>query len=193
MFPRAGRLRRGYHCKQVEGFLAKVEVSLNGQLPPMAAADIRRAGFELVRHGYDIGTVDVLLDSLEERVLSLQSAVSGRRGRSDPSSDEQFLRDQLSAPYMRRFPRTHMLRRGYHVDDVDEFLDKVTAALSGDGEVTVEQAREVSFRPKRGGYDENGVDEMFDHIVELLLVRRRAAQPHPPATRGDVRTADPAL
>jgi DivIVA domain-containing protein len=192
MFPRAGRLRRGYHCKQVERFLALVEDSLSGKTAPIAASDIRRAAFELVAHGYDIGTVDACLDSLEERALTLSGAVGGRRSRSDPASDERFLTDELAAPYMHRFPRARRLWRGYNLDDVDDFLDKVTAALSGDGEVTVEQAREVSFRPKRGGYDESSVDERLDHIVEILLVRRRAAGTRPAATGTDVPAADPA-
>jgi DivIVA domain-containing protein len=190
-FPRVRRLRRGYHCKQVDAFLAGVEASLIGQLPPIAPSDIRRAGFELVRHGYDIGAVDSHLDSLEERVLALSGGVSGRRRRAVSASDEQLLRDQLDAPYMRRFSRASILRRGYNVDDVDEFLDRVTAALSGDAEVTVEQSREVSFRPKRGGYDENAVDETLDHIVEVLLIKRRAAQKGASAPRTDVETADP--
>ncbi|MGZ4609034.1 MAG: DivIVA domain-containing protein [Actinomycetes bacterium] len=193
LFPRARRWRRGYHCRQVEAFLSKVEISLNGHMPPMAASDIRRAGFELVRHGYSLGAVDAHLDALEERVLTVQSALSGRRGRTDPERDAQFLRDELDAPYMRRFPRSRMLRRGYHLDDVDDFIDEVTAALSGDGEVTVEQAREVSFRPKRGGYSEDAVDETLDRIVEVLLVKRRAAQGTPGSPRSDVETTGPAL
>ena len=50
----------------------------------------------------------------------VEAATSGRRGRSDPDTDVQFLRDQLDEPYMRRFPRSGMLRRGYDLDDVDE-------------------------------------------------------------------------
>jgi len=49
-FPRAARWRRGYHRKQVDAFLATVEVSLQGNFPPIAASEIRRVGFELVQH-----------------------------------------------------------------------------------------------------------------------------------------------
>jgi DivIVA domain-containing protein len=147
----------------------------------MAAADIRRAGFELVRHGYVVGAVDARLDELEERVLLVEAATSGRRGRSDPDRDVKFLRDELDKPYMRRFPRSGMLRRGYDLDDVDGLVDRVLARLNGANdtsqapmeELTVEDVRTAGFKPRRGGYAEEAVDEMLDRVVELLLVQRR--------------------
>jgi DivIVA domain-containing protein len=176
-FRRASRWRRGYHCRQVDAFLVRVEVSLQGDYPPMAAADIRRAGFELVRHGYVVAAVDARLDELEERVLLVEGATSGRRARSDPEMDVQFLRDQLDHAYMRRFPRSGMLRRGYDLDDVDGLVDRVLARFNGgnntDEELTVEDVRTAGFKPRRGGYAEEAVDEMLDRVVELLLVQRR--------------------
>jgi DivIVA domain-containing protein len=154
-------------------------VSLQGDFPPMAAADIRRAGFELVRHGYAVAAVDARLDDLEERALLVEGATVGRRVRSDHDTDVQFLRDQLSKPYMRRFPRSAMLRRGYNLDDVDGLVDRVLARFNGvnntDQELTVEDVRTAGFKPRRGGYAEEAVDEMLDRVVELLLVQRRAS------------------
>lgn len=173
-FPRASRLRRGYHVKQVDAFLDRVETSLNGMFPPMAAADIRRAGFELVHHGYAIGAVDEHLDRLEERVLVVQSAAGGRRARNDGDSDAAFLRDELDTPYMRRFPRAGLLRRGYEVDAVDDLVDRVLAALSEADDLTAEDIRATSFAAKRGGYSEETVDETLDRVVEVLLVRHRS-------------------
>jgi DivIVA domain-containing protein len=176
-FPRASWWRRGYHCRQVDVFLARAEVSLQGDLPPMAAADIRRAGFELVRHGYAVAAVDARLDDLEERALLVEGATSGRRVRSDPDRDVQFLRDQLNEPYMRRFPRSGMLRRGYDLDDVDGLVDRVLARFNGvnntDQDLSVEDVRTAGFKPRRGGYAEEAVDEMLDRVVELLLIQRR--------------------
>jgi DivIVA domain-containing protein len=153
---------------------------MQGALPPMAAADIRRAGFELVRHGYAVALVDAHLDELEERVLVVEAETSGRRGRTNPDSDVQFLRDQLRGRYMRRFPRSRMWRRGYDLDEVDAFVDRVLARLDAqnDGEasqLTAEAVRTTGFKSRRGGYSEEAVDEMFDRVVELLLVQRRAA------------------
>jgi DivIVA domain-containing protein len=177
-FARMPRWRRGYHCRQVDAFLASVERSLDGTQPPMAAADIRRAGFELVRHGYSVAAVDLHLDDLEERVLLIEAATSGRRGRSDSETDVQFLRGQLDKPYMRRFPRSSMFRRGYDLDEVDRLVDRVLARFSDVNnpsavELTVEDVRTAGFKPRRGGYAEQAVDEMFDRVVELLLVQRR--------------------
>jgi DivIVA domain-containing protein len=184
-FLRTARWRRGYHCRQVDAFLANVDLSLRGTLPPMAASDIRRAGFELVRHGYAVAAVDAHLDELEERVLVVESASSGRRGRTDPESDVQFLRNQLDAPHMRRFPRSRMLRRGYDLDQVDDFVDRVLASFdartnkaapsdNGVPALSVEDVRSAGFKPRRGGYAESVVDETLDRVVEVLLVRRRA-------------------
>ena len=183
-FPRAARWRRGYHRKQVDAFLATVEVSLQGNFPPIAASEIRRAGFELVRHGYRVEAVDAHLDDLEERVLDVESAAVGRRGLTDPDSDVQFLRDQLDEPHMHRFPRAGMLHRGYDLDEVDEFVDHVLARNDAhknshaieDGELTVEVVRGVGFKPRRGGYAEEAVDETLDRVVEMLLVQRREAE-----------------
>ena len=197
-FHRVGRLHKGYHCRQVDHFLNHVEVSLNGVFPPPTADEIRQVGFELVHHGYDVTQVDEHLDGLEERVLALQAAAAGRRGRVDTASEAAYLRDQLAGPYMRRFPRAGPLRRGYERDDVDDFVDRVLAALDGQGEVSVEQVRRAPFRPKRGGYREDAVDDAMDRVVEHLMeVRRQAGRrPEPPLPQRAYRQprpeADPA-
>ena len=180
-FPRVSRLRRGYHRRQVDAFLNHVEVSLGGVFPPPTAAEVRQAGFELVHGGYAVHEVDEFLDALEERVLVAQGMTAGRRGKVDPGSEAEFLKGELAGAYMRRFPRARALRRGYHPDDVDEFVDRVVATLEGQDTVTVEDVRTAPFRPRRGGYREDAVDEAMDRVVEhLLLVRRQADAPQAP-------------
>jgi len=174
-FPRAGRLHRGYHRKQVDQFVNHVELALGGAMPPPTAAEVREAGFELVRGGYATADVDRALDAIEERVLVAQ--VAGRRGRSDPDSEVTFLKGELTAPYMQRFPRARGLRRGYDIDEVDEFIDRVVASLGGTSGVTVEEVRAAPFRPRRGGYDETAVDEMLDRVVELMMSIPQGASP----------------
>jgi DivIVA domain-containing protein len=185
-FPRVSRLRRGYHCRQVDAFLNHVEVSLGGVFPAPTAAEVRQAGFELVHHGYDVTAVDEHLDALEERVLRAQAATAGRRGRVDTASEAAYLRDELTGPYMKRFPRAGVLRRGYDRDDVDDFVDRLLAALDGQVSsvsVSVDDVRRAPFRPKRGGYREDAVDDAMDRVVEHLLhVRRGEPAPEvPPA------------
>ena len=177
-FTRVGRLHKGYHWRQVDAFLDHVEVSLGGVFPPPTASEVRQAGFELVRGGYAVVEVDEYLDALEERVLVAQGRQAGRRGRADPAGEAEFLKAELTGPYMKRFPRASTLRRGYQVDDVDDFVDRVVGALAGTGAVSVEDVRHVPFRPRRGGYREDAVDDAMDRVVEyLLLVRREGTAP----------------
>ena len=242
-FRRTGWLAKGYHRRQVDAFLATLDLALQGGAPPMSATDIRRAGFELVHRGYDVGEVDRLLDQRELQAVELALATS-RRGRLDPAAEAAFLRAELAAPYMRRFPRQHYLRRGYDIDQVDEFLDRVVRALEsadsaggagstgGTGSTTIStgglgglgglgstggqggqgstgstnglggaartggsastgvpglmlaDVRTVAFRPKRGGYSEQAVDETLDRVVEMMLLMQAAARaPRPVARR----------
>jgi DivIVA domain-containing protein len=134
-----------------------------------------------VHAGYVVADVDEYLDALEERALLAQGLTAGRRGKADPGSEAEFLKGELAGAYMRRFPRAGSLRRGYHPDDVDEFVDRVVATLDGQDAVTVEQVRTAPFRPRRGGYREDAVDEAMDRVVEHLMeVRRPSDAPRTP-------------
>ena len=178
-FRRVSRFRRGYHRRQVDAFLQRIEVSLTGIFPPPTAAEVRQAGFELVHGGYDVAAVDAHLDALEERAMLVQSKKGGRRGRVDPGSEAAVLAKELTGPYMKRFPRAGALRRGYDVDDVDELVDRVLTALNGNAalSLTVDDVRRAAFRPRRGGYREDAVDDAFDHVVEHLLLVQRSSPP----------------
>lgn len=189
-FPRVSGLARGYDRKQVEAFLVRADLALNGAFPTLTAAEIRRAGFELVHRGYQIAPVDEVLDEMELQAVLLAAATS-RRGRLDPVAEAEYLRKELAAPYMRRFPRLRFPRRGYDIDDVDEFLDLVATALDAAiasvaadvGGLTVADVRTVAFRPKRGGYAEEAVDDTLDRVVEMMLLIEAGRQPevHRPA------------
>jgi DivIVA domain-containing protein len=61
--------------------------------------------------------------------------------------------------------RRRALRRGYKVDEVDYFLDRVEATLAGDAvdvPVTSQEVHDVVFRVRFGGYDEWQVDLHLD-------------------------------
>jgi DivIVA domain-containing protein len=186
---RVGRLSRGYAPKQVDAFLARVDLAFRGAQPAISAREIREAGFELVHGGYDVAQVDAVLDDLELQSAVLSAAAS-RRGRIDTTAETTFLRQELSGAYMQRFPRRRFPRRGYDIDDVDEFVDEVLAALDellhpGEGRPpgapgpTIAVVRTVAFRPKRGGYAEEAVDEALDRVVELLLLLEAQASVGP--------------
>jgi DivIVA domain-containing protein len=182
-FQRVRRFAKGYDRKQVDAFLVRADLALQGALPSVTASEIRQAGFELVRRGYQVEAVDEVLDEMELQAVLLAAATS-RRGRVDPVAEAEFLRKELSAPYMRRFPRVRFPRRGYDLDDVDEFVDRVCTALDAavasvaadTGGLTVAEVRTVAFRPKRGGYSEDAVDEALDRVVEMMLLIEAGAR-----------------
>jgi DivIVA domain-containing protein len=87
--------------------------------------------------------------------------------------------------------RRRALRRGYKVDEVDAFLDRVESTLAGDpigAPVAAQEVHDVVFRVRFGGYDEWQVDLHLDRVERQLseLEERGGAYP-----RGmDARPAD---
>lgn len=67
--------------------------------------------------------------------------------------------------------RRRALRRGYKVDEVDAFLDRVEATLAGTPigrPVTAQEVHDVVFRVRFGGYDEWQVDLHLDRVERQL-------------------------
>jgi DivIVA domain-containing protein len=67
--------------------------------------------------------------------------------------------------------RRRALKRGYKVDEVEEFLERVEDTLAGrarGGAVTPDDVREVVFRVRFGGYDEWQVDKHLDRLERQL-------------------------
>ncbi len=66
--------------------------------------------------------------------------------------------------------RRRALRRGYKVDEVDSFLDRVEATLNGEtsAPVTAAEVHDVVFRVRFGGYDEWQVDLHLDRVERQL-------------------------
>jgi DivIVA domain-containing protein len=96
--------------------------------------------------------------------------------------------------------RRRALRRGYKVDEVDAFLDRVEATLNGERgtPVTAAEVHDVVFRVRFGGYDEWQVDLHLDRVERQLgeLEERggfvpnrmppvREERPLPPPVRDD--------
>jgi DivIVA domain-containing protein len=59
------------------------------------------------------------------------------------------------------------------VDDVDDLLDAIAGPLIGEPGPGAQAVRTSVFRPKRGGYDEDAVDDYLDRVVELFLRREQ--------------------
>ena len=67
--------------------------------------------------------------------------------------------------------RRRALRRGYKVDEVDSFLDRVEATLAGEqmgAPVGAQEVHDVVFRVRFGGYDEWQVDLHLDRVERQL-------------------------
>src|SRR5438046_2473907 len=66
--------------------------------------------------------------------------------------------------------RRRALRRGYKVDEVDSFLDRVEATLNGERgtPVTAAEVHDIVFRVRFGGYDEWQVDLHLDRVERQL-------------------------
>ncbi|KAB1911916.1 DivIVA domain-containing protein, partial [Micromonospora sp. AMSO31t] len=88
--------------------------------------------------------------------------------------------------------RRKALRRGYKVDEVDAFLDRVEATLAGQpvgAPVASQEVHDVVFRVRFNGYDEWQVDLHLDRVERQLaeLEERGGA---PGGRGGDPRMAD---
>lgn len=84
--------------------------------------------------------------------------------------------------------RRRALRRGYKVDEVDAFLDRVEGTLAGDpigAPVSAQEVHDVVFRVRFGGYDEWQVDLHLDRVERQLaeLEERSGGFARGPETR----------
>jgi DivIVA domain-containing protein len=88
--------------------------------------------------------------------------------------------------------RRRALRRGYKVDEVDGFLDRVEATLAGESAgppVGAQEVHDVVFRVRFGGYDEWQVDLHLDRVERQLaeLEDRGGRPPAPDPMRDSMR------
>lgn len=96
------------------------------------------------------------------------------------------------------FPKPPIGRRGYDEDQVDDFLDRVEAALRGADPLTAAEVRQVTFTPAkrlRRGYAEDEVDDLLDRAAAALRHREQTGSgelDRPQDTAApEVRTPDP--
>ncbi|WFE27340.1 DivIVA domain-containing protein [Solwaraspora sp. WMMD791] len=86
--------------------------------------------------------------------------------------------------------RRKALRRGYKVDEVDAFLDRVEATLAGEpvgSPVSAQEVHDVVFRVRFNGYDEWQVDLHLDRVERQLAELEERG----PAARGSGAAAVP--
>ncbi|MEV5447745.1 DivIVA domain-containing protein, partial [Streptomyces sp. NPDC052644] len=76
--------------------------------------------------------------------------------------------------------RRKALRRGYKVDEVDAFLDRVEATLAGQpvgAPVASQEVHDVVFRVRFNGYDEWQVDLHLDRVERQLAELEERSAP----------------
>lgn len=84
--------------------------------------------------------------------------------------------------------------RGYHADEVDAFLELVSATLAGQGVLTADDIRHVVFdAPRFGGrgYQADQVDEFLDRVRLELEFRQRGSRPVPAGGNGSATLLTP--
>jgi DivIVA domain-containing protein len=75
------------------------------------------------------------------------------------------------------FPRTRGSKRGYSVDQVEDFLEEARRAYSTDpalpGVITSDSIRETAFALEKGGYSPSHVDAALERLEDAFAMRER--------------------
>ena len=176
-FPRVGLFSKGYDCEQVDAFFEDARRAYEGGVPPeqFSSEQVRLATFELKSRGYNIEAVDGAMNRLEAAFVNRDRADSvaaeGEAAWYDRVADRATtLYPRLQRPRGERFSHPTS-GRGYACDEVDDLLDRIAAYFDEAGELTADEIRTATFRPKRGkkAYAEGPVDAYLGRAVEILL------------------------
>lgn len=178
---------RGYVCSQVDGFVARAVDALAGDSAIPSAFSpraIRRAGFDFGWGGYDVAAVDRFLDGLEQRAVTLRIAGRDPRVvRAELQGEIARLRTLLAGDDGERFARAAPVATGYDVAELDAFAERLLTRLdapAGAG-IDPDDVRFVLFTRRRGGYDEDAVDDVLDIVIDVALRQLVVAEAYAPA------------
>lgn len=172
---------RGYSRAEVDSYCSRAVAALrhnetataDSLQPGFSAAEIRRVGFAFAWGGWDCGSVDRMLDALEQRAVSLTLLGRDLAGVVHELSRESSAARALVATGVdgARFPRADAGRSGYAPEDVDALVHRLLAQW--DSGIDADDVRFAVFATCTGGYDEHAVDDAFDAVIDLAL--RQAA------------------
>ena len=176
-FPRVGFFSKGYDCGQVDAFFEDARRAYEGGVPPeqFSAEQVRLATFELKNRGYQIEAVDGAMNRLEAAFINRDRADSvaaeGEAAWYDRVADRATtLYPRLQRPRGERFSNPTS-GRGYSCEEVDDLLDRIAAYFDEAEELTANEIRTATFRPKRGkkAYAEGPVAANLARAIEILL------------------------
>jgi len=176
-FPRVGLFSKGYDCEQVDAFFEDARRAYEGGVPPeqFSSEQVRLATFELKNRGYNIDAVDGAMNRLEA------AFVNRDRADSVAAEGEAAWYDRVADRATTLYPRLQRPRGDraapppppprYSCEEVDDLLDRIAAYFDEAGELTADEIRLSTFRPKRGkkAYMEGPVDAYLGRAVEILL------------------------
>lgn len=175
LFPLVRGRTRGYERAAVDAFLGQARSAFEAStVGGMSSGHVRATAFPVVKHGYDIASVDAALARIEDAFAARERDAAIRRVGTDVwvarvRRDAQVVLDRLRRPARRRFQRTGPLRYGYRIDEVDFVMDKIAHYLETGEGANLAQVRAVAFRMQRGGYSEVQVDAVLDAVIEVML------------------------
>jgi DivIVA domain-containing protein len=178
--------------RQVDAAVAAVEQALERTPADVTAGDVRRLGFSLRHHGYEIADVDSLLDGLERRCVEAELRAQPPQQLADRAVRAlDALRDSTGARDTARFRRVSRLRRGYDVGQVDALLARCLAGLellrgAATGPVERPAARPDPDAVDAGSVDPDSVDPDSvdaDAVRDTVFRRRRHGYREEPVDR----------
>lgn len=180
-FERVGAEEIGYEPSHVDAFLTRARAAYEGQ-GDLTVEEVRQARFATVNGGYATDQVDDALDRLEDALAeSERESFVAERGDEDWSAllterTAELLGRADRAPGERFRRPSRADAQSYDADQVDEFCDRLAAALrTPEGEVGLDadDVRRAAFAAAEGrkGYEEAQVDAYLDAAVDVLLRR----------------------
>jgi DivIVA domain-containing protein len=180
-FPRARASRPGYNVDQVEDFLedARKAYSAEPSAHSVVTAEIiRRMAFDMQKGGYSTSHVDAALERLEdafagrERDRAFAPAGGDTVWYAGARGSAQVILDRLARPAHERFHRVGRLSRGYDVNHVDAFAERLVDYFQHGKPMSIDEVRLVAFPVARHGYSESQVDCLIDDVVDVMLAVR---------------------
>jgi DivIVA domain-containing protein len=177
MFSTVSRFKLGYEQEDVDEFFDHARAVYEGESDEdLTSREIRSAGFDLARGGYDTDEVDAALDRLESAfVARARQEVLVTRGSAgwmeDLAESARSLYGRLGRPDGERFEPARRGEPAYDRDDVDELCDRLVEYFDKTEPITADEIRRARFRRRtsKRGYAEAPVDAFFSRAVEVLL------------------------
>lgn len=179
-FPIVDSKTLGYDILQVNSF---IEVARNqyadSTVQIVSSNSLRNTEFDLVKGGYEILSVDIAMDRLEDafakREIERQRKIGGEPAVLDLLDRvRDIVNGRLVRPKNKKFTRVGWLLRGYDRSEVDKLCSSISAHLNSGEKLHLNSVRKSIFKSKRNGYLEAQVDAFLDRAVEILQIEKNS-------------------